>query len=175
MIKYEEQPQLFSIIFGEGITNDAVSIILFNTVEPFIGTNGQTTEDFTWVTPFKIIGNFLLLGIVSLLIGITFGLLASILFKKIRLLTISSIKETIIIFIFGYLAYSFSSLAGMSGIISLLTAGITMAHYGWYNLSPQGKHVSTCTFQVIGYATEAFIFGYLGLTFFSRSNHQWSP
>ena len=32
LIKYEEQPQVFSIIFGEGVTNDAVSIILFNTV-----------------------------------------------------------------------------------------------------------------------------------------------
>ena len=32
LIKYEEQPQLFSIIFGEGIYNDAVSIILFDTV-----------------------------------------------------------------------------------------------------------------------------------------------
>lgn len=39
MIKYEEQPRLFSLIFGEGITNDAVAIILFNTVEEFIGEN----------------------------------------------------------------------------------------------------------------------------------------
>lgn len=32
IVKYEEQPKLFSLIFGEGITNDAVCIILFNTV-----------------------------------------------------------------------------------------------------------------------------------------------
>ena len=32
IIKYDEQPKLFSLIFGEGITNDAISIILFNTV-----------------------------------------------------------------------------------------------------------------------------------------------
>lgn len=31
-IKYEEQPKLFSIVFGEGVTNDAVCIILFNVV-----------------------------------------------------------------------------------------------------------------------------------------------
>ena len=29
MIKYEESPRLFSVIFGEGIVNDAVAIILF--------------------------------------------------------------------------------------------------------------------------------------------------
>ena len=32
LIKPEKQPKLFSLVFGEGITNDAVSIILFNTV-----------------------------------------------------------------------------------------------------------------------------------------------
>jgi sodium/hydrogen exchanger-like protein 6/7/sodium/hydrogen exchanger 8 len=39
IIKYEEQPKLFSLVFGEGIVNDAVAIILFNTVSNAI-TNG---------------------------------------------------------------------------------------------------------------------------------------
>ena len=29
IVKYEEQPKLFSIIFGEGIVNDAIALILF--------------------------------------------------------------------------------------------------------------------------------------------------
>ncbi len=29
LIKYDEQPKLYSIVFGEGIVNDAVAIILF--------------------------------------------------------------------------------------------------------------------------------------------------
>lgn len=129
---------------------------------------------FTWKTPFSIFGSFLLLGVVSILVGLCIGLLGSYIFKRIRLLTISPIRETLLIFVFGYLAYSISELLQMSGIISLLTAGISMAHYGWYNLSPQGKHVSSSSFQVIGYGAEAFIFGYLGLTFFTRTNHEWS-
>jgi NhaP-type Na+/H+ or K+/H+ antiporter len=36
IIKYEEQPRLFSLVFGEGIVNDAVAIIMFNTVASFI-------------------------------------------------------------------------------------------------------------------------------------------
>ena len=35
LISPEKQPKLFSLVFGEGITNDAVSIILFNTVVNF--------------------------------------------------------------------------------------------------------------------------------------------
>jgi len=29
IVKFDDQPQLFSIIFGEGIVNDAVALILF--------------------------------------------------------------------------------------------------------------------------------------------------
>ena len=48
IVKYDEQPKLFSLIFGEGIVNDAVAIILFNTVAGFV--DGNTT--FSAKTPF---------------------------------------------------------------------------------------------------------------------------
>jgi len=131
------------LIFGEGIVNDAVAIILFNTVSNFMGEN---TEEFTGATPFKIIGEFLLLGVASLAIGIAFGLLGSYIFKRMRFLTVSAVKETLLIFCFGYLSYATGELAHMSGIISLLTSGVVMAHYAWYNLSPQGKHISSVAF-----------------------------
>ena len=39
LLNPKTQPKLFSLIFGEGITNDAVSIILFNTVVNFSKEN----------------------------------------------------------------------------------------------------------------------------------------
>lgn len=113
--------------------NDAVAIILFNTVSNFVG---DKKEDFTAKTPFKIIGNFLLLGVASVGIGLVFGLIGSYLFKRMRFITVSAVKETLLIFCFGYLAYATGEIAHMSGIISLLTSGVVMAHYAWYNLSP---------------------------------------
>ena len=132
IIKYEEQPQLFSLVFGEGIVNDAVAIILFKTVSHF----ATGSDDFSALTPLKILGNFLGLGFGSLGIGIVFGLVASIILKKFRFLTISAIKETLLLFCFAYIAYCTGECAGMSGIIALLTTGVVMAHYAWYNLSP---------------------------------------
>ena len=35
LISFDKSPKLFSVVFGEGIVNDAVSIILFNTVSSF--------------------------------------------------------------------------------------------------------------------------------------------
>lgn len=74
----------------------------------------------------------------------------------------------------GYLSYSIGELVHVSGIISLLTSGIIMAHYGWYNLSPQGKVLSSASIQVIGFGLEAFVFAYLGLSFFSLYEQDWS-
>ena len=124
------------MIFGEGIVNDAVAIILFNTINGFVAKDGKPEEGFYWYTPFRILGDFLLLGIGSILIGLAFGLIASLIFKHMRFLTVSAIKETLLILCFGYLAYAAAELIGMSGIISLLTSGIIMAHYAWFSLSP---------------------------------------
>lgn len=79
------------------------------------------------------------------------------------------------IFCFAYVSYVVSEITKNSGIITLLTSGIVMAHYTWYNLSTQGKNASFIVFQFLGYAMEAFVFSYLGLTYFSYANYEWSP
>ena len=50
IVSYEAQPKLYSCIFGEGVFNDIVSIILFNTV------SALQSADFYWYTVFLIIG-----------------------------------------------------------------------------------------------------------------------
>lgn len=170
IVKYEEQPKLFSLIFGEGITNDAVCIILFNTVYEYAGPHST----FTNATPFYVVGGFLKLGFFSIFIGAVFGFLSAYVLKKFRFLTINPVIEVNMIFVFAYLSYCVTELFHYSGIIALLVAGIVMAKYSWYNLSPQSKQVTSIAFQVIAYAVEAFVFGYLGITFFSFISLDWS-
>jgi len=98
----------------------------FNTVSDF--TSGTS---FTWKTPFSILGDFLLLGIVSTLIGLICGFTCSYGLKAMRFLSVSAIKETLVMFCFGYIAYATGELTEMSGIIALLTSGVIMATYGW--------------------------------------------
>jgi NhaP-type Na+/H+ or K+/H+ antiporter len=80
LVSYDKEPRLFSIIFGEGITNDAVSIILFNTVLRYTSAN----EKISWSSPFSISGGFVLLGVVSVLIGLAFGLASALFLKYFR-------------------------------------------------------------------------------------------
>ena len=101
-------------------------------------------------------------------------MLSAYVLKKFRFLTVNPVIEVNLVFVFGYLSYCVTELFHYSGIIALLVAGIVMAKYSWYNLSPQAKQVTSIAFQVIAYAVEAFVFGYLGITFFSYISLDWS-
>ena len=130
IVDHKKQPKLASILFGEGVTNDAVSIILFNSVLKM-----QKTK-FTASTPIHILMNFLSLTCFSVLAGMGFALFSSMIFKRYRFLSRHAITECALIFCFGYSSYFASERLGLSGIISLLTCGIIMAQYTWHNLSP---------------------------------------
>lgn len=47
-----------------------------------------------------------------------------------------------------------------------------MAHYTWYNLSPQGKTMSSITISVFGSAAESFVFAYIGLCTFTYTSFE---
>lgn len=170
LVSFEKEPDLYSIIFGEGITNDAVSIILFNTVMRYTGKSAHVSMK----TPLNILMNFTALGFWSLCMGIVFALWSAWLLRKYRAFSKNPTNEIMIIFCFGYIAYILSEVSGNSGIITLLTCGIVMSHYTWYNLSPQGKHASFITFEFLSFGMEGFVFIYLGVTLFSFGEMKWS-
>ena len=170
LINPAEKPKLFSLVFGEGITNDAVSIILFNTVVKFTSEESEFTARSTLV----IGKDFASLGLKSIAAGIIFGLLCSYTLKRIRTLTKSPVSECAMIFVFAYISYIAAELWHFSGIITLLTCAVVLANYAWFNLSPQGKQSSTVIFQFVGFIAEGFVFSYLGLTFFSYKDFMWS-
>ena len=86
-------------------------------------------------TPFEIVKNFGDLGWNSLLIGIIVALVSAAVFKNYRAFSKNPIIETALLFCFAYQSYVVSEIMHASGIISLLTSGIVMAHYTWFNLS----------------------------------------
>ncbi len=104
LINFDKQPKLFSLVFGEGITNDAVGIILFNAVLKFAGPGSQRDAS----TPFLILFNFASLTFWSLLIGAVVGMLCAYMLKTFRFLTAKPVVECNILFFFGYLSYVIS-------------------------------------------------------------------
>lgn len=137
MIKPQKYPKLFSIVFGEGMVNDAVAIILFRSVLNIFGK--ADSAEISAGTVFNILLKFLIILVVSLLIGIASGLLCTLMFKHWRFLNENVISQIILTFLFGAFAYATCELLDYSGVISVLVCGITMAHFNFYNISLTGQ------------------------------------
>lgn len=173
IVDYRLKPKLFSCIFGEGVINDIVSIILFNTILSL------QSVIFTEWTPLRILFQFVLLGIVSLSYGLIFGFLTSYIFKYCAFLRENAVTETFLICAISSVAYFVAEMTvlmniNMSGIIALLTCGIVQSHYTYYNLSPQGKITSTLTSRFLGMTAVAGIYAYIGLSLYSNISSWWS-
>jgi NhaP-type Na+/H+ or K+/H+ antiporter len=169
-IKEESDPKLFAILFGEGVFNDAVSIVLYKIISDF----ASTKEEFGVSTAFNMIGSFSKLFLLSLLFGLFIGLICTIFLKKMKYFRLHRVQECSIIVFFAYFAYTGSELAGLSPIISLLFSAIFMSHYSFYNLSFQAREESSIVSKIMANIAEAFVFTYLGLTFFSMAQTSFS-
>ena len=62
VLHQDETPLLYSLVFGEGVVNDATSVVLFNAVQKFDASkvNGRA---------FSVIGDFLYLFSTSTVLG----------------------------------------------------------------------------------------------------------
>lgn len=79
--------------------NDIVSIVLFNTVLAL------QSKEFSASTPFTILAQLFALAVVSIAIGVFFGMITSLMFKHMRFLTISAVTETFLMLGAGLLSY----------------------------------------------------------------------
>lgn len=98
--------------------------------------------------------------------GALVGLLVSWLLKVFNL-NYDPIKECTIMIMFAYLSYLVAEQTALSGIISLFSCGLFMAHYAYWNISKRarvGTEMAVCT---IANCNQSFLYIYMGLSAFS--------
>ena len=82
MVDDKKYPKLNTLLFGEGVVNDAVSILLYRAVEQALRYSLVPGEvNFSTPLILGIILNFIVLAFLSILLGVVLALLASYLFK----------------------------------------------------------------------------------------------
>ncbi|KAI7874795.1 sodium/hydrogen exchanger 3 [Mucor mucedo] len=161
-------PQLFSIISGESLLNDAVAIVLSDTLRKFRG------QDLHVVNIVKGVGLFLGVFWASTFIGILFGVVVALMLKHSQLYRFTSI-ESCLVLLMAYSSYFFSNGTQMSGIVTLLFTGITLKHYAYDNLSKTSKRATKFMFQILSQLSENFIFIYLGINLFTQDDLDYKP
>ncbi|EMR08543.1 sodium/hydrogen exchanger 3 [Pneumocystis murina B123] len=165
---YGVDPTLYTIIFGESLLNDSVSIVMFETLQRFYN------KEINIIDVFIGIGQFFITFIISLAIGILAGIFIALLLKYSHLRRFPYIESCIITLI-AYASYLFSNGCHMSGIVSLLFCAIALKHYAFYNMSTQTQFSTKFLFKILSQLSENFIFVYLGISLFTQTNLVYKP
>ena len=149
---------IFFLVFGESIMNDAVSIALNHSFA------ASSQQDMNSDQLSAMLLKFVVIFFGSIIFGALVGLFVSLILKYLQFDNDQFI-ELSFFFFFSYIPYIFSEAIGLSGILSILFTGIVMGHYAKYSLSPISRITVESVLKVISSIAEIFIFAYLGISF----------
>ncbi|KAK9292623.1 hypothetical protein L1049_020598 [Liquidambar formosana] len=157
VLNQDETPFLYSVVFGEGVVNDATSIVLFNAVQSLDFSNIDA------LTALQLLWTFLYLFFTSTALGIATGLLSAFVIKTLYFGRHSTDREVAIMMLMAYLSYMLAELLNLSGILTIFFCGIVMSHYTWHNVTESSRVTTKHSFATISFIAETFIFLYVGM------------
>ncbi|XP_051152696.1 sodium/hydrogen exchanger 2-like [Andrographis paniculata] len=157
VLSQDETPLLYSLVFGEGVVNDATSVVLFNAVEDIDPTRISTS------VALGLVGNFAYLFFSSTVLGVVVGLLSAFVIKKLYFGRHSTDREVAIMMLMAYLSYMLAELFYLSGILTVFFCGIVMSHYTWHNVTEKSRITTKHAFVTLSFVAETFIFLYVGM------------
>ncbi len=156
MVNKEEHPKLSALLFGEGVLNDAVSILLFRSV-----LKGDA-ESSLYAATILYTALFLLCS--STVIGLAVGLGLSRALKVNTGLNNHPTRQTIIIVLGCYVSYAVAELLEVNGVLSVFVTGVIFSHFAWHSLAPEAKIGTAIFSRALSQIAEIYSFTALGLS-----------
>ncbi|KAJ9682182.1 hypothetical protein PVL29_018184 [Vitis rotundifolia] len=157
VLNQDETPLLYSLVFGEGVVNDAASVVLFNAIQSFDLTHTNLR------IALQFIGNFFYLFFTSTMLGVVAGLLSAYIIKTLYFGRHSTDREVALMMLMAYLSYILAELFYLSGILTVFFCGIVMSHYTWHNVTESSRVTTKHAFATLSFVAEIFIFLYVGM------------
>ncbi|NP_001304257.1 sodium/hydrogen exchanger 2-like [Vigna radiata] len=157
VLNQDETPLLYSLVFGEGVVNDATSVVLFNAIQSF------DLDHIDSSIALHFLGNFLYLFVASTMLGVLTGLLSAYIIKKLYIGRHSTDREVALMMLMAYLSYMLAELCYLSGILTVFFCGIVMSHYTWHNVTESSRITTKHSFATLSFVAEIFIFLYVGM------------
>ncbi|XP_030427261.1 sodium/hydrogen exchanger 7 isoform X1 [Gopherus evgoodei] len=164
---------LYALLFGESVLNDAVAIVLSSSIVAYQPT-GENTHAFDATAFFKSVGVFLGIFSGSFMMGAVTGVVTA-LVTKFTKLHCFPLLETALFFLMSWSTFLLAEACGFTGVVAVLFCGIAQAHYTYNNLSVESRSRSKQLFEVLHFLAENFIFSYMGLALFTFQKHIFSP
>jgi len=166
MRDFQTDPDLYSLLFGESLLNNAVSIVLYTSI---VGMGAQSK-----LTLGTAMLNFASTFLGSFSLGVLIALITAIFLKYTTIRKYDTL-ESALFFVLSYSSYLIAEGFGMSGIVSVLFCGIVQAHYSYHNLSPETQLRTRELFELLNFMAENMVLSYLGISLFSYSGHVFKP
>ena len=178
---------LYSLVFGESVLNDAVAIVLYKTVAAFNPRTCDLSEPTEFVmladgrnmgfpapgmqecaagfcAVISAVGMFLKIFSGSLGVGCLMAAVASLTFKHLDLTHEEFFPmENVFLFAFPYMAWMLAESLELSGIVSILFCGFGMDVYAFINLSEATQEMIKKMIKVMAFGCETFVFVYMGM------------
>ncbi|XP_069010231.1 sodium/hydrogen exchanger 2 [Embiotoca jacksoni] len=157
--------QLYIVVFGECLFNDAVTVVLYNMF--------NFVADMPVVEPVDVflgVARFFVVGLGGMGFGTLFGFVAAFTTRftsKVREI------EPLFIFMYSYLAYLVAELFAISSIMAIVTCALTMKYYVEENVSQRSCTTIRHVVKMLGSISETLIFFFLGVVTIT-TEHEWN-
>ncbi|CAN9498437.1 unnamed protein product [Ophioblennius macclurei] len=157
--------QIYIVIFGEGLFNDAVTVVLYNMFSfladmPVV----ESTDVFLGVARFFVVAAG------GILFGALFGFGAAF---TTRFTHNTRSIEPLFVFMYSYLAYLVAELFAISSVMAIITCAITMKYYVEENVSQRSCTTIRHVVKMLATISETLIFFFLGVVTIT-TEHEWN-
>uniref|UniRef100_I3K9T8 Sodium/hydrogen exchanger n=1 Tax=Oreochromis niloticus TaxID=8128 RepID=I3K9T8_ORENI len=157
--------QLYIVVFGECLFNDAVTVVLYNMF--------SFVAEMPVVEPVDVfigVARFFIVGLGGMAFGILFGFVAAFTTRftsKVREI------EPLFVFMYSYLAYLVAELFAISSIMAIITCALTMKYYVEENVSQRSCTTIRHVIKMLASISETLIFFFLGVVTIT-TDHEWN-
>ena len=192
---------LFALVFGESVMNDAVAMVLYRSMYTF-------EAEFTFGGCMAAVWTFVVVFLGSTAIGLFIALASALFFKHFKLsdegihmahpsgglfgpdetkdatprnhhasaesAVHGAVLEASVVMLFPWIAYMLAETLQLVGIVSILFCGIVMGHYTRRNLSEGGRALTMGVFGLMAQLSETFVFIYMGASVFLAQSEYYN-
>ncbi|XP_054720278.1 Na(+)/H(+) exchanger protein 7-like isoform X2 [Uloborus diversus] len=155
---------LYFLVFGESLLNDAVTIVLYTMMVGFSKADYITAEQVA-----VGIAAFICVSLGGLAIGILMGIFTALITKHTEDVRV---VEPLAMLGVAYLSYLLAEMVHFSGIISIIGCGIVQAHYASKNISDKSNTTVKYFTKMVSAVCDTIIFLFLGMVLVD-DQHVW--
>ncbi|KAK8762921.1 hypothetical protein V5799_034468, partial [Amblyomma americanum] len=155
---------LYFLVFGESLLNDAVTVVLYNMMVAFFGSEITAKEIGTGFAAFLSVS----LG--ATFIGCAMGVITAVATKYTHDVRV---VEPLAVLGIAYLSYLTAELVHFSGIISIICCGLVQVQYAMGNISRKSYTTVKYFTKMLSAVSDTVIFIFLGIVLVNK-RHVWN-